>query len=203
MPAPMTSNEDTRVSLILRLPTASDAEAWREFIDIYEPIIYRFARRRGLQDADAKELIQNVLVAVARSVQGWRPDPARGPFRAWLFRIARNQLINMAAKVGPDRASGRTEELAALYEQIGAPEGSSQIELEYRREVFRAAAAQVRDACQSRTWQAFWDTAVGNQPIEQVAKSLDMTVGAVYIARSRVLYRLKELIQTWERHDAL
>ena len=86
---------ETHASLILRLPSAHDAEAWREFTSIYEPFVYRFARRGGLQDADAKELVQNVMLAVARAIGRWRHDTDRGKFRTWLFRIARNQLIDL------------------------------------------------------------------------------------------------------------
>jgi len=84
--------------LILRLPSHEDADAWREFVAIYEPFIYRFARRSGFQDADARELVQNVLVAVVKAVDRWQADPERGRFRTWLFKIARNQFLDLLRK---------------------------------------------------------------------------------------------------------
>ena len=89
---------ETRASLILRLPRTEDAEAWREFVAIYEPFVYRFARRSGFQEADARELVQNVLLAVVKAVGRWQADPERARFRTWLFTIARNLVIDQRRK---------------------------------------------------------------------------------------------------------
>ncbi len=118
----MPANPDTRESLILRLPSASDADAWQEFIDLYEPLVIRFARRRGLQDADAREIAQNVFISVAKAVDRWQPDRERGKFRAWLFRIARNQLINWVAKHSRERGSGRTCDVIAMTQLKATPQ---------------------------------------------------------------------------------
>jgi RNA polymerase sigma factor (sigma-70 family) len=200
----MTANPDTRESLILRLPSASDAQAWREFIEIYEPLLFRFARRRGLQDADAREVAQGVFLAVAKSVERWQPDKQRGRFRAWLFKIARNHLINYISKQTRHQAVGGTEELGVLH-AIASPANDSleSLEADYRREMFRLAAAQVRDSFQPNTWSAFWMTSVLEKPVEEVAKELGLTQGAVYIARSRVIAKLKDTIQSWENDNAI
>ena len=148
----MTSNPDTRESLILRLPSSQDALAWREFIAIYEPLIIRFAGRRGLQEADAREIAQNVLIAVAKSVDRWQPDRERGRFRAWLFRIARNQLINWISKQATQASSARALDGSALEQFPSEDYRAAEIELEYRREMFRVAAAQARDSFSASTW---------------------------------------------------
>ena len=193
----------TRASLILRLPSANDADAWHEFVSIYEPFVYRFARRAGLQDADARELVQNVLLAVARAVGRWQPDRERAKFRTWLFRIARNQLIDFLGKrQRQEIAKGGSSIFTALDQQPAGTEAlTAEIKLIQRRELFRWAAAQVKNTVKESTWNAFWLTAVDQQPAEDVARSLGMTVGAIYIARSRVLARLRDEIQRWEGND--
>ncbi|MEQ1827066.1 MAG: sigma-70 family RNA polymerase sigma factor [Pirellula sp.] len=197
----MNANQDTNQSLIMRLPSRSDAEAWSEFIKLYEPMVYRYARRHGLQDADARELVQNVLLGVAKSIARWKPDAGKGKFRAWLFKIARNQWISMISRGRRDIGSGRTSELLLLHELADDAAESDVHIAEYRREVFRIAAARVRESFQVKTWDAFWRTAILDEGVEHVAASLCMSVGAVYIARSRVTHKLRTVIQKWEQSD--
>jgi RNA polymerase sigma-70 factor (ECF subfamily) len=199
----MPANPETRESLILRLPSAADAQAWREFVDLYEPLILRFARNRGLQDADAREVAQNVLVAVAKSVERWQPDPERGKFRAWLFRIARNELVNWCKK---NSASKRSNASPSDWLNVLVDESSnldSEIELEYRREMFRLAAIQASAGFSEVNWQAFWLTSVLGESIESVVDKLGLKAGAIYVARSRITARIKAIIKTWEQSNAL
>ena len=88
----MSNAPKTRNSLILRLRNREDVESWREFAAIYQPVIYRVARHRGMQDADAHELVQRVLMAVARAVDRFQPDTERAKFRTWLYRITHNEF---------------------------------------------------------------------------------------------------------------
>src|SRR5438477_521039 len=97
----MPSPPDTRASLIVRLPNAADARAWDEFLAIYGPLVYHLARRRGLQPADADDVVQEVLAAVSRSVEAWIARADRGQFRAWLLTIARNLAINALTRGKP------------------------------------------------------------------------------------------------------
>ena len=190
---------DTRASLIVRLQDRADQEAWREFVEVYRPVVYRLACRKGLQPADAEDLAQQVLVAVAAAVHRWQPDPARGLFRTWLHRIAQNLIVNAVTRRAPDRAAGAggADDLLA---REAAPEGpdSELLRTESRREVFQWAARQVRHEFQPETWLAFWHTAVEGRAVADVARLLGRKPGAVYAARGRVMRRLKEKILEWE-----
>ena len=196
---PETSTSSTRLSLLARVKDSSDQQAWDEFTEIYWPVVYRLARRKGLQHADAEDLAQQVLIAVAGAIDDWEPDSQRGRFRAWLYRIAQNQIINSLSRVKPgERGSGDTQVAAALGQQP-APEGpdSELLAIEYRREIFRWAARQIRDEFHPTTWQAFWMTAVEQRDVDEVARELDKNRGAIYTARSRVMRRLNEKVKTF------
>ena len=195
---------ETRDSLILRLPDQRDVEAWDQFTSIYKPLIYRLARNRGFQDADAQELVQEVLIAVARAVQRWQPDPERGRFRDWLFRIARNLMINFLTrrKHRPLGQAGEIDVAELLAEQsTPACEESALFDLEYRREVLHWAATIVQQHVKQLTWKAFWMTSVESRAADVVASELGMSVGAVHIARSRVLGRLRAQVRIFEQHE--
>jgi RNA polymerase sigma factor (sigma-70 family) len=193
----MTSSPDTRASLIVRLRCSEDVDAWGEFVDIYQPLIFRVAKKHGLQDADASEVAQEVLTRVAKAIDRWNPDPERGTFRGWLYRITRNLTVEF---LRTDKRRPLTQDNSAVDRAIGnvvadSNGASREFQIEYERQMFAWAAEQIETTFQSNTWQAFWLTAVKQQSVESVAKKLSMTKGAVYIARSRVMAKLKEQIQ--------
>ena len=187
----MNSVPDTRVSLILRLPNVADVHAWTEFTEVYEPFLYRYAIRRGLQDADARELTQEVFLGVARAVGRWQPDGNRAKFRTWLFRIARNQTVNILTR--RRREEVRDSATWALAEATLASSSDAEVweEEEYRRETFRYAAERVRRTVQTQTWDSFWRTTMEGESPDEVARSLGVSRGLVYVARSRVIRQLK------------
>lgn len=193
---------DTRVSLILRLQDAGDDRAWDEFVSVYAPIVFRLARRRGLQASDADDLVQEVLASVARSVAAWLERDDRGPFRGWLLRIARNTAVDfLTRRKHRPLSPGGSHAQQALVNTEADEDLSDTFTAEYRREVFHWAAEQVQQLVANSTWEAFWRTAVLDEPIESVAEELRLSVGAVYIARSRVMKRLQQLVRQFEESD--
>ncbi len=194
----MSQIPETRDSLLLRLADAADHEAWCQFTAIYRPLIYRVARRRGLQDADAQDLAQQVLLSVAGAIGRWQAKPKRAKFRTWLHTVARNAVIDHLRAARLDVAEGGTAAQLRLREEADGRVGEAELEREYQRELFRWAAREVRGEFSETTWLAFWLTAVEGLSIPAAADELEKTVGAVYIARSRVMQRLRDKVTEYE-----
>jgi RNA polymerase sigma factor (sigma-70 family) len=191
---------DTRPSLLVRLCDPADERAWTEFTAIYSPLIYRLACRKGFQDADAEDLVQEVLRAVASAIDRWDPDPTKGPFRNWLFRIARNMMLNLVASQRRHPRGSGSDEVRWLLETQPSPSpaDSAVFQMEFKRQLFRWAAERVRGEFRGTTWAAFWETGVEGKKAEEVAETLGMSPGAVYMARSRVVARIRQVIERAE-----
>jgi RNA polymerase sigma factor (sigma-70 family) len=190
----MSPSPETRLSLLIRLSDRADQAAWQEFANIYTPVVYRLALRKGLQHADAEDLSQQVLTAIAKAIGRWHTDPTRAKFRTWLHRIAQNQIINALTRAAPDRATGDPTVMFNLNEQPALAADSTLVRLELQREVFRWAADHIRQEFRPVTWEAFWLTAIENLSVEQTARQLRLSPGAIYAARSRIMRRLKEKV---------
>src|SRR5688572_23949914 len=182
----------TRYSLLLRIADPGDAAAWNEFLTVYEPLVYGLGRRRGLQDADARDLCQEVFRAIATAARRFDPSPEKGAFRAWLFTITRNLLSNLYRRERCQvSGKGGSDFLRMIEAQPAHDEHAYLVEQDYQRRLLQYAADSVQSEFEQSTWLAFWRTAVELRTIGEVAAELGLTNGAVYIARSRVLARLK------------
>jgi RNA polymerase sigma factor (sigma-70 family) len=184
----------TRPSLLLRVRDAADAAAWEQFVEIYTPLIFGFCRSRGLQEADAADVAQEVMRAVSRSIGRFDYNPEQGTFRSWLFTVTRNKFNNFIERRRnhPPAAGGTA--VQELLEAQPCPEHDDNWDHEYHQRLFDWACDRIRPEFQENTWQAFWRTAVGEESGEEVAKALGLSVGAVYIAKSRVRMRLRECL---------
>ena len=189
---------ETRMSLLLRVRDHCDTSAWEEFVAIYSPVIFRMARFRGLQPADADDIVQTVLVSIAKAIEQRPHDPQRAKFRTWLSRVAENAILNAITRRKPDAAHGGSEALELLRQHQGSVEDSQLLVRERREEIFRHAASQIRSEFADATWQAFWLTTVDGRSCDEVAAELGRNVGSVYAARSRVMKRLHEKVQQYE-----
>ena len=183
----------TRPTLLVHMRDKSDHVAGGRFVDAYTPMVFGFCRKRGLQPADAADVAQDVMRAVAAALPNFRYEPERGRFRDWLYKVTRSKLNSFArARNRQPVGSGET----AVHEVLAAqPDGDEQDlwEQSWKRHIFDWAAGVVREQCEPTTWQAFWATAVEGRPSKEVAQELGMSTGAVYIARCRVLAKLREV----------
>ncbi|MGY8767281.1 MAG: RNA polymerase sigma factor [Pirellulales bacterium] len=193
---------ETRHSMLVQLQDSSQHESWQEFIEIYEPLVYQLARKKGLQHTDALDLTQEVFLAVSRSIERFDLDQSKGSFRGWLFKIARNLMINFLTRQKEPQGSGDTGIHMLLSDMpVSDPVAETLFGVEYQRELFRWAAQRVRQDFHEETWRAFWMTGVEGETIKDVAKMLGKTTGAIRIARCRVIVRLKQEITRFEESN--
>lgn len=195
----MTELPETRQSLLVRLRQNS-GDAWSEFLEVYEQAIYQFSRRRGLQDADAWDVTQEVLAAVEKKVENWQADPSKGKFRGWLFRVARNiavdkviQQTRRAAASGDTRVAQLLAELPDSLEQQ-----STVFWIEYRRTLMNWAVEQIKPEFKETSWRSFLLTAVDGWKPEEVARELGISVGSVYAAKFRIVTRIRKLVARFD-----
>ncbi|MDP0492490.1 MAG: sigma-70 family RNA polymerase sigma factor [Verrucomicrobiota bacterium JB023] len=184
---------DTRATLILRIRDTGDEEAWNEFVEIYTPLIFNFAVSRGLQPADARDVLQIVLHNIFRAIPKFHYDPKKGTFRSWLYTIVRHEVFRHLRTSGRQPQSSDPSELKHNGELTDDPE-AKRWEFDYRLRLFQWASDKVEPEFTPRNWQAFYRTAVKEEDPAEVAKDLGMSRAAVYVSRSRVLSRLREKV---------
>ena len=193
----MPSIPTTNAHMIYRLANTEDQQAWDEFINIYTPLLNQTARRLGLSSHDASDAVQEVMVHLISVISKWRPDGQKASFRRWIARVARNRMIRMLQHKDALRLKGMAEKDRSFFlAQLAAPDQSKvTFDLAFRKQVFRFVTDRIQSEFKVKTWQAFWLTYVEQAPIAEVAGQLSLSVGAVYIARSRVMNRLREMVE--------
>jgi RNA polymerase sigma-70 factor (ECF subfamily) len=182
--SPMSS---TPHSLIVRLQEPGNREAWPRFVELYTPLLVYWARQLGLQEADAADLIQEVFAVLLRELPRFRRQPGKR-FRGWLWTVFRNKH-----REGQRRQASRPAETAGpLPDTLDAPEADTLDEEEYRQYLVNRALDLMRTEFEPATWQACWQLVSDGRPAAEVAAALGLSVNAVYLAKSRVLRRLRE-----------
>jgi RNA polymerase sigma-70 factor (ECF subfamily) len=191
---------ETRQSLLIRLRNTNDHVAWQEFVSVYAPLIHAYGMRHGLQDADAADVAQKVLQTVVRSIRTFVYDRSKGSFRGWLFTVTRNHLLKVLEQqkrqpmmVGDTRlqdALARRDDDRKAWDR------------EHERQLFLWAADKTQVDFKDSTWRAFWAVAVEGKLASDVAKELQLSTGAVYIAKSRVTARIRQLIEGLEKYSS-
>ncbi len=185
----------TRPSLLIRVRDQNDDASWREFVDIYGPLIERFALSRGVTRDNAPDITQDVLRNVAKAMHAFDYDAVKGTFRSWLFTIIRREIIRMAKKLKrPGNAN--TDDPTDLLNQVASPEENARWETDYQRQLLRWAMKKIEPEFSEKAWKAFKRASLEDCPTSQVAKELSMSPGSVYVYKSRVLKRLLATVRS-------
>jgi RNA polymerase sigma-70 factor (ECF subfamily) len=188
-------------ALVERLCHPRDDAAWNRFDALYRPVVYRYARARGLQHSDAETLVAEVMSRVFRAAGRWSNDsPQDGSsrplrFTGWLRRVAENALLNLVTRQLSRRGTGGTSHQLSLAGR-SVPDDASRIEWErqHRQHLFVTAAGVVQSRVDAEHWKIFWQTHVDGVPIDQAAKQSGRSIGAVYAIRSRIVRQLREAV---------
>jgi RNA polymerase sigma-70 factor (ECF subfamily) len=184
---------ETSATLLERLRDPADAGAWHRLVQLYTPLLAGWLRRHALQPPDVDDLVQEVLAVVVRELPGFRHNQRRGAFRHWLRTILANRLREFwRAQRARPLATGASDFLRRL-EQLEDPDsGLSRLwDEEHDRQVAARLLRLIEPEFTPTTWQAFRRVALEGAAPEAVAAELGLTVNAVFIAKSRVLQRLR------------
>lgn len=178
----------TPTSLLQRLRQAPEAKTWERFVDLYTPLLFAWTARLRLSDHDAADLVQDVFASVVESMPRFQYD-TNGSFRAWLKTVLLNRWRTRIRRADNNQRVGdpALDEVIASDDQLGDLDES-----EYRRYVVQRAMTIMQTDFQAETWQACWQFVVESRPAQEVAQNLGITVNAVYLAKTRVLRRLRE-----------
>lgn len=188
----------TRQSLLSRLRDLNDQQSWRVFFDLYWRLLYNVARRAGLEDTDAQDVVQETVIAVARRMPGFHYDARRGSFKQWLLRITQRRVADHLRKVYRTPATVElTPEILELNSRarVGdAPDGAAFEEAwqqEWQQAMFQAAVAQVRQQANPKHFQVFDYCVLKGWPVSKVAVTLGLNAAQVYLAKHRVAQAVK------------
>jgi len=200
-PSPSPSVPELTSTSLLGRAKAGEDQAWRRLVDLYAPLLYEWCRRHGLQAEDAGDVAQEVFVAVARSIEGFRRDRPNDSFRGWLWTITRNKIRDhFRNRKGQPDAQGGTDAQMRLAEVPEQPPDASSSSLPGRPGrggdgLARRAIELVHASVEERTWQAFWQVAVEGKEVAAVARELGISVQAVYDAKYRIRRKIRQELE--------
>jgi len=178
----------------VRLKDEQNELAWEEFVVQYEAFLQRFAVRQGVPERHVPDVVQNILLAIARSIDGWQPDGQQASFRRWLATVARNVVIKFMTRERRQAAAQGGTDVLELLQGVAADPDPVHIQ-EYEQEFIVWAAEQVRSEFIETSWAAFWATIIEGRSVSDVADELKITPGSIYMSRSRIMARIRKQVE--------
>jgi RNA polymerase sigma factor (sigma-70 family) len=179
--------------MMMRLRDPQDAPAWCEFVALYAPVIYRLARRHGLQDGEAADFTQSVLQAVPSAAERLKVDPGPGTFRGWMFSLVHPRLSDLLKQQKTPTIVSENWWTEG-QQDAGIPSPSDMWKEEHRRQLVVLAAEKAKAVFTEPAWLAFERTALLGRDQAEVARELGTSVGSVHAARCRVQAKIQQLV---------
>jgi RNA polymerase sigma-70 factor (ECF subfamily) len=180
--------DSTSVSLLRRLRQPNQEDAWERFVDLYAPLIYHWGRNQGLNSTDASDLVQEVLATLVAKLPEFEYDPTQR-FRGWLRTVTVNKARDFQRRQATEPSTGVDDAI----ERIAVADATDLFgEAEYRHFLVKRAMQLMQAEFQEQTWQACWKQVVEGRKAADVARELGITDNMAYLAKSRVLKRLRE-----------
>ena len=210
MPASPDELIPTRESLLSRIKDWEDRKSWQDFFDTYWRLIYRTARKAGLSDAEAQDIVQETVISVAKNVEGFKYDPAVCSFKRWMLQLTRWRIINQLKKRGAEAArlvtagpsTATTLDETAMIDQIPDPNACNLEPIwdaEWENNLLRAALERVKRRVDPAQFQIFDLYCTEGWPALKVAQTLRVHVGQVYLIKHRISRMLRKELELLER----
>lgn len=195
----MNDESATRLSLLLRVRDLTDEGAWRDFVECYAPRVYQWCCRLGLQEADAADVAQSVLLKLVSGLQSFEYLPQRGRFRGWLKTVTRHVVCDLERQ-SRSRGWDCFAESSGVVDRGPSPADQLHAELEaaHQAELLRTATVNVQPRFSKVNWRAYELTCQDGLAAPEVARQLGMTIAEVYVAKSRILKSLRAEVQRLE-----
>ena len=188
----------TSITLLAKLANQQNEGAWERFVEIYSPHVNRWCKKFGLQENDASDVTQDVLLKLLNAMQEFDYSPSKGSFRGWLKTVTSNMIrdLKKSAKRRDD-GSGDTkvmQQIANISDASAFDQLAKLVETQYESELLMIATNKVKQRVADQTWKAYELNAVDQVPAKEVALELNIPISEVYVSKSRVIKMLREEI---------
>ncbi len=177
----------TNPSLLLRLRDLQDRRAWGTFVEVYGPLIFSYCRRKKLQDSDAADVSQEVLTRVSKAIASFEYQPDRGRFRDWLGKVTHRELLQFWKRTARSKHVQSTDERSP----VDNVEDTKDWAEHFHAELLQLALGRIQNEFEQTTWSAFQKLWIDDLAPNEVAAALGISLGSLYVSKSRVLKRLK------------
>ena len=186
--------EKTSSSLLRRLRNPADRESWGEFVNIYEPLLIRYVRKKGVNEHDAQDVVQGIFISLLRQLPKFELNRGKGRFRTWLWQVTHNAVIDWAR--ARKRRQNLQDEVRHNWDEA-AEVPDSDWDQELQKRVLEYATGKIRLQTNPQTWACFEKYLLAGRTGAEVAAELNLPVNTVYVYAARVMARVREQCEAY------